>query len=227
MGLLNRLAEQRLKQITSHAREHLDSDEEIRRWVRAKNPDGRGDGFIYLTEKHLVVHWRGRPEAPGAIALRDITSWGVDKDTKGGPLLGIEYGDEACIVQLAVTTKEMAEHASEFVTEFARWAPAPESDFEHRDDLGDFRTGADVEVEGQPKPLSAHARRIAVTLLGLSLIVVGVIVTPLPGPWSFLINIAGLAILASEYDWAKDTLDWARTKYREVAQKFKSRRSNA
>jgi len=226
MALLDRLAQKRLDQITSYAHEHLDSDEHVRRWVRAKNPDGRGDGFIYLTEKHVVIHWRGRAESPGAIALPDVTSWGLDSEATGGPLLGIEGGDQVVFVKLPVETRVMAEHATDFVTEFARWTPEPESDFTHGEHLGDFKTDGDVLVEGRPKPISAHARRIGVTVLGVSLIFVGIIITPLPGPWSFLINIAGLAILASEYDWAKDILDWAREKYRAVAQKLKSRRSS-
>jgi hypothetical protein len=225
MGLLTRLAQQRLTQITSHAQEYLDSDEDIVRWVRAKNPDGRGEGFIYLTERHCVIHWRGRPEAPGAVALQDIGSWGLDKDTRGGPLLGIEAGDQVLFVQLPVTTRAMAEHATSFITEFADLAPEP-SEFMHGDHLGDFMTDGAIAVEGRPKPLSAHARRIAVTVLGVTLILLGLVIIPLPGPWSFIINIAGLAILASEYDWAKDALDWVRGKYRTVANKLKSRRSS-
>jgi uncharacterized protein (TIGR02611 family) len=226
MGFLDRLAEQRLSQITSHAREYLDSDEHIRRWVRAKNPDGRGEGFIYLTEKHCVIHWRGRPEAPGAIALQDITSWGVARETSGGPILGIEANQLILFVQLPVSTRAMAEHATAFITEFAQWAPAPAGEFTHGSHLGAFQTDAEIEVEGKPKPLSAHARRVAVTVLGLTLILLGIAIIPLPGPWSFIINISGLAILASEYDWAKDALDWVRGKYRTVANKIKSRRSS-
>jgi hypothetical protein len=227
MGVLDRLAQQRLDQITSHAGEYLDTDEHIVRWVRAKNPAGRGEGFIYLTEKHCVVHWRGRPEGPGAVALQDITTWGVDKDASGGPLLGIEADGQVFFIQLPVTTRAMAEHASRFVTDFARLSPEPEFDFKHGSDLGSFATDGDVEVEGKPKPLSAHARRVAITFLGVVLVFVGIIITPLPGPWSFPIVIGGLAILASEYDWAKDVLDWVRLKYRAVAAKLKSRRNPA
>jgi uncharacterized protein (TIGR02611 family) len=55
----------------------------------------------------------------------------------------------------------------------------------------------------------AMTYRIAITLLGLAIIVVGVILLPLPGP-GWLIIFGGLALLASEYEWAARLLRYAR-----------------
>jgi uncharacterized protein (TIGR02611 family) len=55
----------------------------------------------------------------------------------------------------------------------------------------------------------AMTYRIAITLLGLAIIVVGVILLPLPGP-GWLIIFGGLAVLASEYEWAARLLRYAR-----------------
>lgn len=228
MGLLERLREQRLHQITSHARNYLGADEAIVHWVRAKNPHGRGDGFVYLTEDHFVIHWRGRGEAPGAIALRDIDSWGLDKDASGGPLLGVEANGEGIVVQLTVGTRNMADAATTFANRFAELAPWPSRPLSKVDHLGDFRTHTEIAVEGKPKPLVAHARRVAITVAGVVLVVLGAILSlpAVPGP-GLLIMIAGLGVLATEYDWAKDTLDWARDRYRAVSDKIKrSRRSS-
>jgi hypothetical protein len=49
----------------------------------------------------------------------------------------------------------------------------------------------------------------------------------LPGPWSFVVTIAGLAILASEYDWARDALAWSKDRYKAVSNKIKARRQSA
>jgi uncharacterized protein (TIGR02611 family) len=51
--------------------------------------------------------------------------------------------------------------------------------------------------------------RIAITVLGLAIIVVGIILLPLPGP-GWLIIFAGLAVLASEFEWAARLLRYAR-----------------
>lgn len=53
------------------------------------------------------------------------------------------------------------------------------------------------------------AWRIAVTLAGVAVIVVGIVLLPLPGP-GWLIIFAGMGILASEYTWASRLLHWMR-----------------
>ena len=53
------------------------------------------------------------------------------------------------------------------------------------------------------------AWRIAVTIAGAAVIVVGIILLPLPGP-GWLIIFAGMGILASEYAWARRLLQWMR-----------------
>ncbi|HWO70373.1 MAG TPA: PGPGW domain-containing protein [Actinomycetota bacterium] len=52
-------------------------------------------------------------------------------------------------------------------------------------------------------------RRIAVSLVGGLLVVVGVALLVLPGPGSLLI-LVGLAVLATEYAWAQRALNAAR-----------------
>lgn len=221
MSLLDRLAQTRLNQITSHARDYLASDEHIVRWVRAKNPQGRGEGFVYLTDKHCIIHWRGRSQGPGAIALQDVTSWGLDREASGGPILGIEAGDQVCYVQLPVTTKAMAEHATSFVAEFADLAPEPASEFTRGDDIGEFSTDGGLEVSGAARSWKDQFRRVGLTTLGIALVIFGVALLVLPGP-GILVLLAGLAVLGSEYDWAKDVLDWTRQRYKQTRQRMKS-----
>jgi uncharacterized protein (TIGR02611 family) len=53
--------------------------------------------------------------------------------------------------------------------------------------------------------------RIAVTVLGVAIIVAGIVLLPLPGP-GWLIIFAGLGLLATEYEWAARLLRFARAK---------------
>lgn len=55
-------------------------------------------------------------------------------------------------------------------------------------------------------------KRFFIGLIGGIVLVVGVIAIPYPGP-GWLIVFAGLGILATEYDWAKRLLTYARGKY--------------
>lgn len=69
-------------------------------------------------------------------------------------------------------------------------------------------------------------RRLAVTVAGTTVLALGIAMLVLPGP-AFLVIPAGLAILATEYRWARRlidrTKDWAR-RQREKARERKARR---
>ena len=74
-----------------------------------------------------------------------------------------------------------------------------------------------------PKPIEIlkfigrSSKRIAVTVVGFALVLVGLAMFVLPGP-GILVVVAGLAVLATEYAWAAAAL--ARTK--EYAEKAAS-----
>ncbi len=57
-----------------------------------------------------------------------------------------------------------------------------------------------------------HARRAVIAVVGSLVLVVGIVAIPYPGP-GWLIVFAGLAILATEFDWARRVLDKARYEY--------------
>jgi hypothetical protein len=51
-----------------------------------------------------------------------------------------------------------------------------------------------------------------VTAIGFFLLIVAVVIIPVPGPWSILLTIVALSILATEYVWAERLLKTARQK---------------
>ena len=55
-------------------------------------------------------------------------------------------------------------------------------------------------------------RRIGVTIAGFLLLLVAAIIIPVPGPWSILLSIVALSILATEYIWAQRMLRYAKEK---------------
>ncbi|MBW3627480.1 MAG: PGPGW domain-containing protein [Actinobacteria bacterium] len=58
-----------------------------------------------------------------------------------------------------------------------------------------------------------NARRVAVAVLGGALLIVGVALLVLPGP-GMVVIVAGFAVLASEFPWAKSGLAAARRRAR-------------
>jgi uncharacterized protein (TIGR02611 family) len=75
--------------------------------------------------------------------------------------------------------------------------------------------------------LKAHARKIIVGLVGGIVLLIGIALLVLPGP-AFLVIPAGLAILATEFEWAErwknKAKDWVEQQRRKHQQKKQMRR---
>ncbi|MGH8993353.1 MAG: PGPGW domain-containing protein [Acidimicrobiia bacterium] len=68
------------------------------------------------------------------------------------------------------------------------------------------------------------SRRVAVTVVGVALVAAGfagIVLPLLPGP---LLIIAGLAVLATEYVWARRALDVAKRRANQARDKVRARR---
>ena len=57
-----------------------------------------------------------------------------------------------------------------------------------------------------------HAKRTTIAIIGGLVVIIGIIAIPYPGP-GWLIVFAGLAILATEFEWAGRLLKDLRSKY--------------
>jgi tellurite resistance protein TerC len=68
------------------------------------------------------------------------------------------------------------------------------------------------------------ARRIAVAIIGGSVLFIGILMIVLPGPATLVIP-AGLAILALEFAWARRWLRKIRRRARQTAQYFSRNRT--
>ncbi len=55
-------------------------------------------------------------------------------------------------------------------------------------------------------------RRVAIAIAGGAVLLIGIIAIPYPGP-GWLIVFTGLAILATEFPWARRALDFAKYRY--------------
>ena len=70
--------------------------------------------------------------------------------------------------------------------------------------------------------LTRGARRIAVLVVGLVLLAAGVVLLVLPGP-GLLVTMAGLALLATEYEWARRLLARLRQHARRLSNQVRRR----
>ena len=223
-SIARRISQQRESVILAQAEPYLSDGETVLSWVRGRRVGGRGDGFVFLTPKRVIVHWTGRSDAPGSFEWTGITGWGIVSEAKGGPILGLECGDTECMVQLRSTTGAMAERVARFVEEFAHQVPFAREPMNLNSQEGTFELVESIDLPAHHMTWSEKAKRIAITVIGATLVVGGIVLTPLPGPWSLPIVIGGLAVLSQEYDWAKDAREWVRSKSKQVAAKLRARR---
>ena len=70
------------------------------------------------------------------------------------------------------------------------------------------------------RPAAEFGYRIVVAVVGLAVFAVGILAIPYPGP-GWAIVFVGLAILATEFDWARRLLAYARERYDKVMDWFK------
>jgi uncharacterized protein (TIGR02611 family) len=70
------------------------------------------------------------------------------------------------------------------------------------------------------RPIADFVYRIAVAVVGLSVLLVGIVTIPYPGP-GWAIVFVGLAILATEFYWAHRTLSFTRDRYDSVMSWFR------
>jgi uncharacterized protein (TIGR02611 family) len=70
------------------------------------------------------------------------------------------------------------------------------------------------------RPAAEFGYRIAVAVIGLAVFAVGILAIPYPGP-GWAIVFVGLAILATEFDWARRLLAYTRKRYDKVMAWFR------
>lgn len=68
-------------------------------------------------------------------------------------------------------------------------------------------------------------KKLFITIVGITVLVVGLLFLVLPGP-GLLVIIAGLIILASEFAWARSALETTKGHYDKAKSRIKNIRNN-
>jgi len=89
------------------------------------------------------------------------------------------------------------------------------------DDRSELRRWARWRDRVRDRPTVDFAYRMVVGVVGLAVLIVGVLAIPYPGP-GWAIVFIGLAILATEFDWARRALKYVRVRYDRVMEWFKA-----
>lgn len=87
------------------------------------------------------------------------------------------------------------------------------------EELAEHRAARWYELGRSSNRIVRNAYRMIVLVVGVSIVGLGLVLIVLPGPWTIPLVLLGLAILATEFVWARHLLQRAK----EYAEKAKSK----
>lgn len=67
-------------------------------------------------------------------------------------------------------------------------------------------------------------KRIAITVVGFGLVIAGLVLIIFPGPFTIPLILAGLAVLATEYAWARRALDETKRRTRDAVDRVRGKK---
>ncbi len=190
--------------VLGQVRHGLDGDEHVRAWTHAKVPETRAPGLLVVTNHRCLLHIASSSIPDVETSLNELSSFKLDRRDPERVQVrlcaGIEESEEVT-VELSLTDRKRSRSVGSVLGELTRHrVRAPES----------FDAGLTSPLPPMQRKARHHARRVWVTILGvLVLMVSAVFASPIvPGPGA-LTAVAGIAILAREYEWARDLHVWA------------------
>lgn len=188
--------------VLGHLLRQLDGDEEILAWTHATVPDVRAPGVLVVTDRRCLLHVASSQVDDVSTPLERLRGFKFkrrDPEVVKVRLVGAD-GDEVH-VELSLTNRVRSRSVGQVLKTLAKQqVRAPRS----------FDPALTSPLPPMVRSMKHHARRVWITLAGvLVLLVSALFASPfVPGPGA-LTAVAGIAILAREYEWARDLHVWA------------------
>lgn len=184
-----------------HVRQGLDADERILAWSHASVPDTRAPGLFVVTDRRCLLHVATASVPDVATPLSRFRLFDVDRRGTSTGRVRLRGDDAEVVAEFSLTSRVRSRAMGRVLAELARA------------DIGG-PAGFDPSVTSPLPPLQRgvrdHARRVWVTVLGVLVLLLSLLFASpfLPGPGA-LTAVAGFAILAREYEWARDVHLWS------------------
>ena len=180
---------------------YLDGDEEVVAWTHANLPGTRAPGVLLVTNHHLYLHVASSLVADVSTPVTRLSGFRLDRRNEELVRVHVSGDDGEVEVELSLANRVRSRSVGRVLSALTY----------HRV-VGPATFNPDMTSPLPPMERTArhHARRIWITVLGvLVLLVSAVFASPFfPGPGA-LTAVAGIAILAREYEWARDLHVWA------------------
>lgn len=198
MGRLRRFRE---RLVLGSILRYLDSDEEILAWTHANVPEVRAPGVLAVTNRNCVLHVASSSFPDISTPLSELSGFKLNRRNPEVVRVRLCGDGHEVDVELSLTNRVRSRSLGRVLSALTRYEiAAPET----------FDPALTSPVPPMVRNVRHHARRVWVTVLGVFVLVLSVVFASpfVPGPGA-LTAVAGIAILAREYEWARDLHVWA------------------
>ena len=180
---------------------YLDGDEHVVAWSHANVPGTRAPGILVVTNHHCLLHVASSDFPDVSTPLSMLSGFKLNRRNPEVVRVRLCGDVHEVDVELSLTNRVRSRSVGRVLSALTRHKIAgPES----------FDPALTSPVPPMVRRARHHARRVWITVLGiLVLLVSAIFASPfVPGPGA-LTAVAGIAILAREYEWARDLHVWA------------------
>ncbi len=180
---------------------YLDGDDEVVAWTHANVPEVRAPALLVVTRHYCLLHVASSAVPDIPTPLSELSGFALDRRNPEMVRVRLSGQGHDLDVELSLTNRVRSRSLGRVLSALSyQQVPGPDS----------FRPELTSPVPPMPRGMRQHARRVWVTVLGvLVLMVSALFASPFfPGPGA-LTAVAGIAILAREYEWARDLHVWA------------------
>lgn len=170
-------------------------------WTHASLPEVRAPGVLVVTDHHCVLHVATEAIPDIWTPLSELASFHLDRRDPEVVRVRVFGDGHQLDVELSLTDRLRSRSVGRVLSALTlRRIAGPDS----------FDPSLTSPLPPMVRGVRQHARRVWVTTLGvLVLLIAAAFTTPVvPGPGA-LTAVAGIAILAREYEWARDLHVWA------------------
>jgi uncharacterized protein (TIGR02611 family) len=180
---------------------YLDGDEHILAWTHANVPQTRAPGILVVTNHNCVLHVASSEIPDISTPLAELS--GFELNRRNPEIVHVRLRGEGheVDVELALTDRVRSRSVGRALSALIRQKVTTTDTFD---------PALSSPLPPMVRSARHHARRVWITVLGvLVLLLSAVFASPfVPGPGA-LTAVAGIAILAREYEWARDLHVWA------------------
>lgn len=187
--------------VLGHVRTRLAEGEEIVAWSHANLPDTRAPGLLIVTDRRLLLHVATSTIPDTSTPLAELTGFDLDRRKPSVVSVSVQGDNGHTQVDLNLTSRVRSRSVGRVLAAL------------HHQNLvapANFDPSLTSPLPPMERGVKDHARRVWVTVLGLTVLLLSaVFASPfVPGPGA-LTAVFGIAILAREYEWARDLHVWA------------------